>query len=489
MRYLNFRKKRKELFKLAVIYSLMAVSTITIVTLIIMFLLGFRFNVNDSSLEQYALLQFGSKPSGAIVTVDGEGISSRTPNKTSVPAGKHSITMERDGYKKWSKVVNVKSGELVWLNYALLVPDNLNVEPVSNFTFVAYSLSSADGVSMLVQENANLPEFNIIDLSSDKIKSKKIAIESTLYSDFNKTGVTHSFQPIIWDDGGRYVLVKHVYDNKYEWLVLDTQDVALSKNISSQLNISATKVKFFGTSGTVLYVLDTSGNIRKINLSSSTVSEPLISGVTDFEIHVNSKILTYNGTNIVGNIIAGVYRDGDDKPYDLRNVPSGSGKLLIAAANYFNDDYIAISDGKKVDLLTGNYPDISSGGAAGLKLNSSFEFEKNIDNLSFSPTGEYVFVQSGAYFASYDIEYGNYKSSLIQGDGDTRPLVWLNSVYIWSDRDGNLTIREFDGENIHLINKVAQGQGAALTHNGRYIYSIGASNGAYQLQRVRMTLP
>jgi hypothetical protein len=68
-------------------------------------------------------------------------------------------------------------------------------------------------------------------------------------------------------------------------------------------------------------------------------------------------------------------------------------------------------------------------------------------------------------------------------------LQWLDENHLWSDREGKLTIREFDGADLYTINDVTFGQDAALTNNGRYIYSINKTKTGSQLQRVRMILP
>lgn len=489
MKYLHFKKKRKELFKLVAIYSFMVVAVVTIVGFMALFLLGFRFDTNKGNIEQYAFMQFSSTPSGAVVTVDGENVSSKTPNSDSAPAGKHDIVMWRDGYETWQKTVDLKSGTLTWLNYALLVPKKLTVEPVANYTTVATSLASPNGKSIIIQEDPSLPSYNLVDLSSDTVKSTKLNIPANLYSEPSTPGIAHTFLFDNWDIGGRYLTIKHVYGDKYEWLALDTQEVLSTKNITGLLNITASKIIFSGTSGNIFYALESTGDIRKLDLSAATISKPLVSGVVDFDVY-NSNIITYKSVDATSKKTVGLYRDGDEKSYNIRSIDASTGtQLKIATAKYFNEDYIAISDGKKVDVLSGSYPNSANGDAASLKIITSFTVDQDIKNLSFSPTGEYIITQSGAYFSSYDLEHRILKSSLIQGNGDTFALKWLDDNYFWSDRDGNLTIREFDGENVHLINPVTTGQSVTLTHNGRFIYSINKSSTGFQLQRVRMILP
>jgi hypothetical protein len=483
--------KRKELIKLTAVYAGMTILVAVIVTLIVFFVLGFRFDSGKGRVEQYAFLQFSSVPSGATVKIDGTTLGSKTPNKSSVPAGKHEVIMSRDGYETWGKNISVKAGAMMWLNYALLIPKNLTVEPVANYESIYLSLASPEGHSMLIEGRSDTPTFDLVDLSSDTIKSTKLIIPSNLYSEPATVGVSHIFSIEKWDDSGRYVLVKHTYNDKVEWLVMDTQDIASTKNITRLFDVTISNIYFAGNGGNSLYALD-SKDIRKLDLSAETISKPLVNNVTSFDVYNESNIIIYNGNDISGanKRVVGLYREGDSKPYIIRTITgSADVPFYIATAHYFNEDYVAVAEGKKVDILSGSYPGTTSDSANSLKVITSFTSQEDIRNLSFSPSGEYVFIQSGAYFASYDLEYQTLSSSTINGTGEVSKLKWIDNNHVWSDRGGILTIREFDGTNNHIINTVLVGQDATLTHNGRFLYSINKSATSYQLQRVRMILP
>jgi len=481
--------KHKILIKRTAVYAFMTFAVVVVATFIIFFVLGFRFDTNNGRIEQYAFLQFGTSPSGATVSVDGVEIGDKTPNKTSVRAGQHQVTMTRDGYEPWQKTIDVKSGTINWLNYALLIPKKMTVESVLNYNTVNSSLASPEGRSMIVQQQSNAPVFDLADLSSDAVRSTKLTIPATIYSEAAKAGVEHVFKIAKWDDGGRYVLVKHNYSALEEWLVLDTQDAKLTKNITRIFNILIGSIVFSGTSGNEFYVLNKT-DIRKLNLSAGTISKPLISNVTSFEIY-KTNIITYIGVDIstVGGQVAGVYRDGDTVAHVLRTKPDKNAILHIATSHYFNSDYIVISDGKRVDILSGSYPNSISDNSTSMKIIATYAIKENVQYLSFSPIGEYVLTQTGANYTAYDIEYHNLSSSSITGAGAVAQLKWLDDSYLWSDKSGSLIINEFDGTNSHVIAPVTTGQDVTLTHNEKYIYSINKTGTGYQLQRVLMILP
>lgn len=480
------RSKKWVPIRLAITYTGMTSLVFVAVTGIILFMLGFRLDLGSGQIEQGSLVQFGSTPSGASIAIDGVALNARTSTKATIKAGSHEFSIWRDGYETWQKTVDTKPGALTWLNYALLVPKELDVKPVINLKTLANSLASPEGRSILMQTDSGEPNFVLADVTSDDVSTVNLLIDKDTYTDA-KGDV---FKLVKWDAGGRYVLVKHDFNSKTEWLVLDTQDVSASKNITRLFDFAITDIKFSGTSGNEYYV-SINKDVRKLDLSAGTISRPLINSVDEFSVY-ESNIITYisNDKDTVDERTVGLYREGDDAPYTLKVVKGPSSTPLhVATTKYFNANYIAISEGSKVTVYSGSYPTATTDDTSSLKIFAEFSVSRAVHKLQFSPTGEYVFVQNGSDFASFDMEYQIFAASRIRGDGTARPVKWLDDNYIWSDLDGKLTIREFDGTNVHTINDAVAGQDAMLTHNGRWLYSFAKTDAGYDLQRVRMILP
>ncbi|MEI6054221.1 MAG: PEGA domain-containing protein [Candidatus Saccharibacteria bacterium] len=478
--------KQNKLIKIIAVYTLMTVSTIAIVTFIVLFVLGFRLDTDKGQLEQYAFLQFNSKPTGAMVAIDGNVVSGQTPNKSSVRGGNHEFVIWKDGYETWRKTLDVKSGTLTWLNYILMIPKKLDVESVATYPFVYASLASPAGKYMIVQKLSDTPDFDLVDLSSDTIKSTALSVSKKHYSEAYTSSFKHVFSVEKWDQGERYLLIKHNYNDKVEWLIADTQNIENTVNITKLFDLSFSNIEFSGNGGNILFTLE-SGNLRKLDIGAETISKTLVSKVKRFNIYDNN-LITYVGYNDAGARLVGVYHDGDGSPYVIKNITSDDSVSLRAiSTHYFNEDYIAIAEGRKIEVFSGDYRTVSNG-ASKLNLVKSIDADFDIQRLDFSPIGQYVLAQSGVNFISYDIEYQNLVTSTVDSDTGASPLRWLNKSYFWADSNGQLTIREFDGTNPRSINSVASGQSATITKNERYIYSINKIETGYQLQRVRLVL-
>ncbi len=483
--------KKQQLIKRIFVYAAMILLVAITVTGLIFVILGYRIDTNNGQVERSALLQYKTTPSGASVSIDGVDTGMHTPAENTVLEGTHKFVMQLNGYETWQKTMDIKAGTLTWLNYARLVPKDRPVVALQSYTDLHASLGTVDGQTILIQQDASQPSFQLVDVRADNIKTTTITLPASLYSDATTPGVTHTFSVDRWDASGRYLIVEHSYGDKKEWLVVDTQDLNSSKNISRLLDIGISYITFSGTGGDTFYAL-TGSDIRKLDLSAGTISRSLVSKVTSFELY-DTNVITYVGTDPTDATkrVVGLYRDGDNNPHILRSyTESADVPLHIATTRYFNENYVAITNGSKVEILTGNYPSSSSVSTNSLSEYDSFTFTPGVDRVSFSPTGFYLLVQSGAHFASYDIEYKTVANGVIATDSSVAvaPLKWLDNDHLWSDYAGRLSMRDFDGLNAININTVATGYDVTLTNNERYLYSIGKTSTGYQLQRVRLIL-
>lgn len=481
--------KRQLFIRRFITLAVMFLAVIVIVTGTILFILGYRLDSNKGRIEQGALVQFDSRPNGASVSIDGKGIFANTPSKQTVVAGMHTFLVNRANYQTWNKTLDIKAGTLQWLDYIRLVPKDLPVESVAKFDTIYGEKASPDYKWLLVQEKVESPAFQLVDLRSQDVKVSAVTIPEATYSEATTEGVNHGFAMEEWDKDGRYVIVKHTYADKFEYLVVDTQDVTKTRNVSSLLGITLAELKFSGTNGSTLYGL-TDGTVRKLDLSNGTISRVLLTNVKEFGLFDNT-IITYVGTNPsdASQQVAGIYREGDDEPHILRTVSDLTTPLKIATTQYYNDRYFAIAEGLKVTVLTGRYPSSNDMNNASLRQVGEFKTPANVDTLTFSEEGDHLVAQAGLSFVSYEVEYLRRTDSKVEtSETAAHTLKWLDNAYLWAVYDGHLSIREFDGANTHVIMKMEPGFDATLSQNGKYIYGVGKSDTGYQIQRVKMIL-
>lgn len=487
-----FKKPTKKQFiiRRIILSSIATLAVIIIATAAILFMLGYRLDGGNGRLSQGALLQLDSNPGGADVYIDGQNIGSRTATKQTVIAGTHTIKMTRAGYQDWNRTLDLPAGTLTWLDYTRLVPNERPVQTVTTYQALVGLTISPDSKWALAQEKADIASFHLVDLRSEDVKSTTIELDAARYSEATTVDVAHSFSIVSWDSGSRYVLVKHLYKDQTEWLVVDTQNPTQTVNVTQLMSVGFKDLQFASTNGKVLYGLTDDGAIRKLDLSAATLSRTFVTHVESFTIFDNS-VLAYVGIDPsdASKRVAGIYRDGDESSHVLRSAATDT-TLKIATGRYFGDDYVAIAEGNIVTLLKGHYPSSSSQDNSSLAKLTSFELMGAVSALSFSPAGDYVIAQSGKTFKSYEIEHkrADVGAIVVADETAASSLKWLDGAHLWNDDGDTLVMRDFNGANVFSIMNVQAGFDASLSQNGRFFYAVGKKGTSYHLQRVKMIL-
>jgi len=480
--------KRKLLIRRTVSYGFMTVAVVVLVTVLVFVMLGYRYNGNDGKIEQGGLVQFDSQPNGANVTIDGMPFKTRTPSKTTLTSGSHTVKMERSGYNSWQKTIDVVPGAVLWLSYTRFIPTRLDTQNAADFSTVTSTSVSPDDKWMAVKEKADTPEIKLADISGDKVNVSSIAIPD---EDYTKpaAGKTQSFTIMDWDAGSRYLMIKHSYGgDRLEWLVVDTRDATGTKNITKLLDIQATKVVFSGNDSQILYA-QIGGDVRKVDLGAATLSRPLVTDVEEFSIF-DQRTIAYATTldPETKTRSVGYYEDGDSQANEIKTfTDDGKAPLHLALGRYFGNMYEAVAYGDKVTIYTGDLP-ATEAQAAKLKEVASMNFKGGTQYLANRTSGRFVIAQRGGTYKVYDLELKKETTTKLAGSGTASKLQWLDGYTAYSDRGGMLRFYEFDGANQHDIMKVAPGFSVTLSPNEKYLYGIGKDGSKYHLERVQMIL-
>lgn len=483
--------KRRLLLQRIAVYGLMTISTVGLVTVLIFIMLGYQFNRNDGKIEQGGLVQFETRPSGADVTIDGVNFGSQTSTKSTLTAGSHAIKMTRSGYADWQKTVSVVPGSVLWLNYARLIPSDLKVANVADFATVSSTAASEDNKWMAIKEDPSTPVIRLANLTQDTIKMTNLDLPA---ASFTHPGADkpQTFTLEKWDPTSRYLLVRHTYEDKLEWIVVDTQNVSETKNITTQLGVNASKVVFSNANSAILYALiDTT--VRKIDVGDNTLSGPLLTNIADFSLYDRSTITYVSLLDPMTRArTIGYYDDGAKKARTLRSYSDdGTLPLHLAIGKYFDDVYAAISYGENIEILKGDLPRSDTDTPSVMQPAGTMTLPGGAQYLTIKTDGRFVIAQAGATTATYDLELKKMTTTTLKGTSEVvKELDWLDNYMPWSDRDGMLRFYEFDGANQHDIMPVTPGFSVTLSPTGKYVYGIVASKDGtkFHLERARLIL-
>lgn len=484
--------RRKELARRTFVYALMTLTVIGLVIVLMLLMLGYRFDVTKRSVHQTGLVQYDSLPRGAMVRVDGEAIRA-TKAKSIVLPGERQFMMHLEGYEPWQKTLTIQPETVTYLDYARLVPTKRRVSTMTELGLVQ-SARFAPGGQWLVTVSGSVAApiiswTDVRDTKKPKYTTHPLPVAKLLGYDKEKPDASHRFTIHEWDTGARFVLVKHQYETadgpRLQWLRLDREKPEEIIDITTLTGLTLRDATFAGTSGATLYALQDSGELREINLSQSTISVPLVSHVSQFSLYGDQMIAFVAQQNNV--TAAGVWKKGWKQPRTVRTLSANEAQLPLSVrvSHYFHKDTVAVAVGQTVTMYRGELGDSDDAMQLFLSKSRSFQFGRPVKGLTIGDNGRFVVVRDEAGMMSYDLERLSVSRHIALTPGEQ--VAWLDSFHVQRRAaDGGLVMQEFDGANEHrLLEGVAFE--TAFSSDQRFMLAVAKQGDAFILQRLALT--
>ncbi len=454
----------------------MTSATVALVTVLVLLMLGYRFNRDNNSIQQGGLVQFISRPNGADITIGRAKLANSTPNKITVNPGQYTVTMQKEGYKQWSKLVDVTAGQVLWLNYAQLVPNAIETVPVRalgkasqalaspNSRYIAYSSTTSPTVLRLVDVRSS--EYDITNISLKQSSAKSVM---TLRE---------------WSADSQKLLYTNRVGAKTNWEMVDAKTSGESIDLSTTYDIAIKAAAFDPRSRNRVIIQTTDGDLRMIDTSSQSLSPIMVKNVNQFSL-VDSKHVVYRyqaskRVQKVGYITLG-QTETRDLPVD------GTSVRFVAADTYFGTPYVATASTAALMIYRlNNLPTSSSDASLTATSVAAYPLSATPRGLEWRANGRFAVVQHRATFSTYDNELTSYATTKFSTK-QTDALRWLDSYHAYYYSAKDMKVVEFDGGNAYSI-ELENGLSAVLADNGKYIYSIAKNGDGFALMRSQMIL-
>jgi hypothetical protein len=487
---IDFSSKRAKLAVRFFTYGVMAVASVVLTVLLVLVALGYRLDRN-LNFSQGGLVQFRSFPDGADVIIDGNKQSFHTPDKANLFAGTHSVSMSLDGYSAWNKTIELAPGQLLWLNYARLIPNSIATTTLKDYQTIAGSLPSPDRHWLVMQMNADSPGLALVDYSDDKRPQyTSLQLADGLFT--KKDGKYGNFKIVEWDLQSKYVLVEHNNGDLVEFVRVDRTKPLDAVNLTKLFGLNIKEAHFSGSNANTIFA-KTDDVLRRLDVSGPAASAALVAGLRSFVVYGESAVAFTNvqdkttGDNTTQVRQVGIYDNSKITP--VRELAADK-EPLVAYSKYDTHGYLAIAekDSSTVDIIRDA---TATGTSKAATVYAQLDLGAAVKWLSFSNNGRMLVAQSGKKLVTYDIENAKTMASTLNFGSDDMPqLKWLDDYYLWSDAGGKLNIVEFDGTNNHEIATVKSGYDVMLSSNGKRLLSIGKNEATGQmlLQESKLTL-
>ena len=480
------RSKRSQRIRFLLTYTLVPVLIVGIVSALTFYVLGYRLSA-DRTVAQGGLVQFDSYPSGATAYLGEQKILWSTATRSNAPAGSYIATMQKTGYKAWQKTVIVQPGKILWLDYARLVPVELTTTDVASYSALGSALAASSSDVIAVISDKTKPDISVVTNLSGTPRSSTVTIPATIFTAAAE-GQTSSFDLSAISANGRWLSVVHTVGDTKEWIIVDRTASENTRNVSTEFGRAIESIIFDSDQNDRIYIV-AGASLYRMNVDGDLPTASLATTVSSVRMNrggVVSFITADTSTN--QRVAAYLLSDSTQQRRFAGSLSLAAGTadprdVLVSRFSHYDYAVSVYGDTLKIEQINKNTGSVLDGDVAipGVSLQVS----EGYDRIEVSPDGRFVAIFKDGAIRTYDLEIQKLSAVSI---GSTQPDAadWLDNSIIWAQENGQLSTREFDGENANVYGSVIANTPVRLSENQEYIYSFRTVEGKPTLFRYNM---
>lgn len=480
MDFLDTNKQRRHAILLYIGYAFIALA-IAIATMVLVYQAN-GFGVNrKGQIVQNGLVFFSSQPAAADIYLNGVKQGNQTNTRVSVASGQYTIKISRDGYRDWTRPLNVQGGDVQNFDYPFLFPAKLDATTYATLEQApGLTSQSRDRRWLLAQESSTSASFALYDLKNPKDPAVTLALPATVAG---SAASAHAWEVVQWANNNRHVLLKHTSNNVSQFVLLDTQDVAQSRNLTNEFKLPHATMALIDNTHNRYHVFDAaSGRLFTAALDNETLTEQL-TGVIAYKSYGTKSVVYVTATDASEGKVRVMLYNGE-KSYPIREVAANT-TYLLDMAGYDGAPYVAL--GAASDNAVYVYKDpvaqfkdeklVFPNAARVLKI-------QNPTWMAFSPNTQYVVAQGGTQFGVYDIYLKHaYVYALQQPlDAPQQQARWMDGNRLMYVSGGKLLAFDYDRRNQQALMAASAAHSVAFSPDYKYVYSINPEQPTQILQ-------
>lgn len=467
MDFLDPVKKRAHKRRLFIGYFLIGVALLLASVILLMTAYGYDLDRKTRQVIQNGLIFVDSNPEKSTIYLNGKENGS-TDKRLTVPAGKYTLELKRDGYRTWSKTFELEGSSIERLNYPILFPEKLdtsNIPGLSYETAPLFTSQSPDRKWILIANS--LTKFDVLNANDPKADIVKIEIPKEIMT---VSKDPRNITPVEWSNDNRHLLIKHTFGNKYEYIMLDREVPNSSINVTNTLGINPNKISMRDKKYDQLYLLDNT-SLKFADLKSKQISLYL-ENVIEYKSYSDNVMLFASIDPSDPNKVI-VKMKENNKEYTLRSGNKSDGYILDIA-RYDDHWYLAVATAGKVFIYRD--PNIRSTNSKDLPSLFTTLVIANPSQVLFSSNTRYIMVQSGNKFAIYDAETNRrhyYDIDLsIEVSNKAR---WMDGSHLVFSHANKVIVMDYDGTNRQELVDVANNNLGFFDRDYIRLYSLNTS--------------
>ncbi len=490
MDFLDPKKKKAYTTRLYVGYVLMAV--LIGFGAVVLLYAAFGYGVDKSGqVVQNGLVFLASSPADAEVKVEGVGTDYKNvvvaPERLILNQGNYKFEFLKQGYRTWSRELEVKGGQIRRLDYPFLFPEKLKSDLVASYEKLPRLFSSSpDRTKLLVGRQDSITTFDLYDLSNQDNSKRTIRVPAdALPGAGNNTKLT----VVEWSSDNRHLLVEYSDNDKQkQFTIIDSTELSTSFNLNllykKQLNSARLRDKkpdrfYLGVADQILAGTDDSSQTIRI-----------LSDVEQFSPYRDDQLLYIEQPNKTNpkTVRVRLWRQGDQN-YIVKTMPV-SASYLLDMAEFKNDIYLVAgaSGLDETSVLVNPLNNLRNQRDASFTTRTLRLQDPSF--VSFSTNARFIALQSAGSFVVYDAEVDQqYKFSLNSSYKNVDKYRWMDGYRLTINNKGKFAVFDFDGSNqVELLNGLSP-LGPVFDERFEGLLSISSDpNGTFSLNRHQLII-
>lgn len=455
MDFLDPAKKRAHTRRLYIGYALMGIAIMLTAVILLVLSNGYDVDRKTGKVIQNGLIFLNAVPESSDIYLNGKANGS-TDERITVPEGKYAIELRREGYATWKKTIQLDGGNIERLVYPRLFPSKLSTAVAQTYTDApTFSTQSPDRRWILVALPGQLSTFELHDTANPTDPVKTITLPSGTLTTA-PAAATQSLRLAEWSTDNRHVMLKHVYGDATEFIMVDRTDPALSANLNKVVGQAPTMVTLRDRKYDKLHIYNaTTKELRFFDLKTAQ-STLVLSGVISYKSYRDTIVL-YSATDPLDATKTQVRLKDGDKNYLLRSFTASD--VLMEMAAYGDATYVVLSS--PTEGKTYIYKDpinrFKQDAAAQITPFVLMRFASPA-KLLFSNNTRFISLQLGTKFSVYDLEENRRYTFTVPGELAADQFAsWMDGHRLLLNQASSVQVIEFDGQNQRNLGSIVPG--------------------------------
>lgn len=473
MDFLDPAKWRRHNITLLIGYALLGVAIC--MTALILLYQSFGYGIDDEGeVIQNGLVFAASTPNGANIFVNNEDTGFDTDKRLVLNEGSYILRLQRDGYGEWTRGAEVRGGSVSRYDYPFLFPAELETRTLKKYDAAPGMVTQSPDRRWVLAATANsIRNFDVYDLRTPNDPPLPLIMPESLLT----PGTNQSYELVEWSNDNRHLLVKHMYGDTFEYVLIDRESPEESVNLSVLFGRSPSELLLIDKKFDQYYLFDRGTKV----LARATLNEPTpveyLKNVLEFKSYGKDTVLyiTDDVKNKVGEApTVAVKLTAGEQTYTLRRLPPGS-DYLLEMAEYDGDSYMvagSVADGNTYIFRNplAQIKDNELGTASPFRLLTLH----GANHVSFSQNTRFIMVQNASNFAVFDIENDDLYSYdvSVPFDAGQKHATWMDGHRLQFVSEGRLVVFDYDNTNRRSLMNVDVTHRPYYAPNYRQVFTI-----------------